>query len=87
MVRDGSLPAGTDIDALDARMEAAWAERFSLADIKPGLALFQAGLMTLLTLPVLFWLVTVSVVSGFLYMIVSDPVSALPAMGQGVTMP
>ncbi len=87
MIRDGVLPAGSDIATLDARMEEAWAERLRLADIKPGQAMFTGGLMTLLMVPVAVWALAVCVVTGFLYMVLMDPSATIPGIGQGVTLP
>ncbi|MFT4624787.1 MAG: hypothetical protein ACI8PZ_003450 [Myxococcota bacterium] len=87
MIRAGTLPANHSIAALDSALDAAWAERFDLRAVRPGRALFQGGLLTLILVPIALWVIAVGVVSLFLFSAVTDPEGTIPGMGQGVTLP
>ncbi len=87
VVREGKLPLGSTVDQLDAQLTEAWGERFRLGEVRPGLALFQGGLMTLMLVPLVVWVMAALVVSLMIYTIATDPTQAIPGMGQGVTLP
>lgn len=68
---------GTVADRADERVRAAYPTGLQLADLRPGLALFQGSLLTLMLGPVVLWVLAVIAVVVFLTHF-GTPVSAVP---------
>ncbi len=62
---DGQI-AGLSLAQADERVVAAYPTGFVLADVKPGVALFQGSLLTLMLFPLLVWVAAAFIVVLFL---------------------